>query len=67
VFAWTQSAGLSLEEARTAAVNTLVVMEIFYLFSVRYLRVASLTFEGMLGTQPVSTASVSVRPGVSLA
>ena len=28
--------GLSLEEARTVAVNTLVVMEIFYLFSVRY-------------------------------
>jgi magnesium-transporting ATPase (P-type) len=53
MFAWSRSAGLSLEEARTAAVNTLVVMEIFYLFSVRYLRVASLTFEGVLGTRPV--------------
>jgi len=36
MFAWSRSSGLSLEEARTAAVNTLVVMEIFYLFSVRY-------------------------------
>ena len=53
MFAWSRSTGLSLEEARTAAVNTLVVMEIFYLFSVRYLRVASLTFEGVLGTRPV--------------
>jgi magnesium-transporting ATPase (P-type) len=53
VFAWSRQAGLSLEEARTAAVNTLVAMEIFYLFSVRYLRVASLTYEGVLGTRPV--------------
>jgi magnesium-transporting ATPase (P-type) len=53
MFAWSRNIGLSLEEARTAAVNTLVVMEIFYLFSVRYLRVASLTFEGVLGTRPV--------------
>jgi magnesium-transporting ATPase (P-type) len=28
-------------------------MEIFYLFSVRYLRVASLTLEGVLGTKAV--------------
>jgi magnesium-transporting ATPase (P-type) len=53
VFAWSRHAGLSLEEARTAAVNTLVVMEIFYLFSVRYLRVTSPTFEGILGTRSV--------------
>jgi magnesium-transporting ATPase (P-type) len=43
MFAGSLHAGLSLEEARTAAVNTLVVMEIFYLFSVRYLRVTSPT------------------------
>ena len=53
MFTWSRRAGLSLEEARTAAVNTLVVMEIFYLFSVRYLRVASLTLEGVLGTKAV--------------
>ena len=53
MFTWSRRAGLSLEEARTSAVNTLVVMEIFYLFSVRYLRVASLTLEGVLGTKAV--------------
>ena len=53
IFTWSRRAGLSLEEARTSAVNTLVVMEIFYLLSVRYLRVASLTLEGVLGTKAV--------------
>jgi magnesium-transporting ATPase (P-type) len=53
MFAWSLNVGLSIEEARTVAVNTLVVMEIFYLFSVRYLRVTSLTYEGVLGTPPV--------------
>ena len=33
-----QAQGASIEEARTIAVNTLVVMEIFYLFSVGYLK-----------------------------
>jgi magnesium-transporting ATPase (P-type) len=42
--------------ARTVAVNTLVVMEVFYLFSVRFLRTASLTFQGVLGTRPVLIA-----------
>ena len=53
MFTWSRRAGLSLEEARTAAVNTLVVMEVFHRFSVRYLRVALLTPEGVLGTKAV--------------
>lgn len=36
--------------------NTLVVMEIFYLFSVRYLRAPSLTLQGLRGTRPVLIA-----------
>jgi magnesium-transporting ATPase (P-type) len=48
--------GLPVETARTAVVNTIVVMEIFYLFSVRYLRAPSLTFEGVRGTRPVLIA-----------
>jgi magnesium-transporting ATPase (P-type) len=48
--------GQELAEARTLAVNTLVVMEVFYLFSVRYLRTASLTFTGVTGTRPVLIA-----------
>ncbi len=49
-----------LEEARTYAINTLVVMEIFYLFSVRYLRAPSLTFRGILGTRAVLIAVAAV-------
>ena len=50
--------GASLEEARTVAVNTLVAMEIFYLFSVRYLKVRSFTCQGVKGT-PLVLASVA--------
>ncbi|MCR9136185.1 MAG: cation-transporting P-type ATPase [Alphaproteobacteria bacterium] len=56
IFAWTRAQGASLEESRTYAVNTLVVMEVFYLFSVRYLRAPSLTLEGIVGTHPVLLA-----------
>jgi magnesium-transporting ATPase (P-type) len=38
MFTWAIDRGLSLETARTMVVNTIVVMEIFYLFSVRYVR-----------------------------
>lgn len=56
MFTWSQTNGATLEEARTYAVNTLVVMEIFYLFSVRYLRAPSLTLQGLRGTRPVLIA-----------
>lgn len=56
IFLWTHSNGATLEEARTYAVNTLVVMEIFYLFSVRYLRMPSLTLKGLRGTRAVLIA-----------
>lgn len=53
VFALARAQGATLETARTMAVNALVAMEIFYLFSVRYLRSTSLTWQGALGTRPV--------------
>jgi magnesium-transporting ATPase (P-type) len=53
MFYWPQLNGATLEEARTYAVNTLVVMEIFYLFNVRYLGSGSLAWQRMLGTRPV--------------
>ena len=59
-FAFAQAHGASIEEARTIAVNTLVVMEIFYLFSVRYLRDASLTWQGLIGTRAVLIAVAAV-------
>jgi len=60
IFVWTRSHGASLEEARTYAVNTLVVMEVFYLFSVRYLRAPSLTMKGIVGTRAVLIAVAMV-------
>ena len=57
---------LSLETARTMAVNTLVVMEIFYLFSVRYAYGTSLSQEGVKGTRAVWVALLVVT-GLQLA
>lgn len=53
IFDWATARGLSVEEARTLVVNTIVVLEVFYLFSVRYLHAPSLTWQGLLGTRPV--------------
>ena len=53
VFFWARSSGSSLEVARTMVVNTLVVMEIAYLFSVRYVHGTSLTWAGVAGTPAV--------------
>jgi magnesium-transporting ATPase (P-type) len=58
--------GLPLETARTMAVNTLVVMEIFYLFSVRYAYGSSLSLEGLKGTRAVWVALLVVT-GLQLA
>ena len=55
VRAWDAQRGLPLETARTMAVNTLVVMEIFYLFSVRYVHGTALTWRGVTGTPAVLT------------
>ena len=52
-FLWARARGAGLEEARTIAVNVLVVGEIFYLFSTRFLRGWSLTWRGVLGTPAV--------------
>ncbi|WP_372893155.1 HAD-IC family P-type ATPase [Rhodosalinus sp.] len=56
MFNLAEARGASLEEARTIAVNTLVVMEIFYLFSVRFLNTTSLSLGAALGTRPVLIA-----------
>ncbi len=53
MFYWAGARGIPVEVARTIVVNTIVVMEIFYLFSVRYVHGTSLTWEGLLGTRPV--------------
>jgi len=58
MFSWAIDRGYPLELARTLAVNTLVVMEVFYLFAVRYLDSPSITLRGVMGT-PVVWGSVA--------
>ena len=48
--------GVEVELARTMAINTLVAMEVFYLFSIRYRHRSALTVEGVKGTPAVLTA-----------
>lgn len=56
VFQWALWQGKSIETARTMTVNTLVLLEIFYLFSSRYIHGPSLTWQGIHGTKPVLIA-----------
>ncbi|MFN3414776.1 MAG: cation-transporting P-type ATPase [Caldimonas sp.] len=56
MYEWSLAQGHSVETARTVAVNTLVVMEVFYLFSVRYLKAPSFTWQGVQGTPRVLMA-----------
>jgi magnesium-transporting ATPase (P-type) len=53
IFAWAEMRGLGLDVARTMVVNTLVAMQIFYLFNVRYVHGTSLTPGGLAGTPAV--------------
>lgn len=53
MFAFARSRGLPLEEARTITVNTIVVMQIFYLFNVRHMHGTSLALADLRGTPAV--------------
>jgi len=63
VFFWALGQGRDLETARTMVVNTLVVLEIFYLFNIRYLHMTSFTLTGVKGTGPVLGAIAVVVAG----
>ncbi len=63
MFYWAQDRGLPLETARTIVVNTVVVFEIFYLFSVRYVHGSALTLAGLVGTPAVLTGVGAVTAG----
>ncbi len=58
LFLWERENGASIELARTIAVNTLLLFEAFYLFSVRYLFAPSLTRSGIFGNRYVLYAIV---------
>jgi magnesium-transporting ATPase (P-type) len=53
IFYYAIERNYSIELARTMVVNTIVVMEIFYLFNVRYIHGSSFTWQGVLGTRAV--------------
>ena len=56
IFEYAMQTGRGVPTARTMVVNTLVVMEIFYLFNVRYLHMTSFNLRGALGTPAVLAA-----------
>lgn len=49
----TADAQISHEFARTAAINTLVIGQVFYLFNSRYILAPVTNREGLLGSRPV--------------
>jgi magnesium-transporting ATPase (P-type) len=57
LFIWERENGASIEYARTVAVNTLVMFEIFYLFNSRYIIDNVLNFEGLFGNRYVLYAA----------
>jgi magnesium-transporting ATPase (P-type) len=56
MFLWSQARGDSIEYARTLAVNTLVLFEMFYLLNSRYVEAPVLNREGLLGNRYVLLA-----------
>jgi len=56
LFIWEMERGMSIEHARTVAVNTLVVFEIFYLFNSRYIKACIFNWAGLVGNRYVLIA-----------
>ncbi|MDT8370526.1 MAG: cation-transporting P-type ATPase [Gammaproteobacteria bacterium] len=51
LFLWQRGQGVDIEYARTVAVNTLVLFEIFYLFNSRYISASILNKQGLFGNR----------------
>jgi magnesium-transporting ATPase (P-type) len=60
IYAYAVDRGYSLELARTMALNTLVVMEIFHLFFIRNIYGTSLTWQAVRGTRIVWATVLTV-------
>lgn len=56
LFLWEMAQGANIEHARTVAVNTLVIFEIFYLFNSRYIKDSVFNWEGLTGNKYVLVA-----------
>ena len=53
LFLWEMDQGVTIEHARTVAVNTLVMFEIFYLFNSRYISASVFNWSGLTGNRYV--------------
>lgn len=62
LFLWEREQGASIDGARTVAVNTLVMLEVYYLFTTRYLRRNVLNRAGLLGNRYVLAAVAVIIP-----
>jgi len=60
VFQWAVAKGVDIEVARTAAVNTLVFFEVFYLFGVRHIHTSVINFEGIFGNRVILAATLTI-------
>lgn len=60
MYSYAIDAGYSIDLARTIALNTLVVMEIFHLFFIRNIYGTSLTWEAVKGTKVVWATVIGV-------
>lgn len=60
IYSYAIDRGYSIELARTLALNTLVVMEIFHLFFIRNIYGTSLTWKALRGTKVVWTVVVII-------
>jgi magnesium-transporting ATPase (P-type) len=56
LFVWEREQGTDIDTARTIAVNTLVLFEVFYLFNTRYITAPVLSREGLFGNRYVLLA-----------
>jgi len=56
LFLWEVERGVTIEHARTVAVNTLVMFEIFYLFNSRYITESVFNWNGFTGNRYVLVA-----------
>ncbi len=63
IYAYAIDRGYPIELARTMAMNTLVVMEIFHLFFIRNMYCTSLTWKAVRGTKAVWIAVIIVAIG----
>ncbi len=56
LFIWQLNQGSSIELARTVAVNTLVMFEIFYVFNSRYINAPIFSWNGLFGNRHILIA-----------